>query len=66
MDVRQSPEYARYLELLGWKIKKINSCQIFIRYLPLLGSIIKIQRPEKILHLSKFWDWLKHIILFKF
>lgn len=54
MDLRQSPEYARYLEKSGWKIEKIGKNQIFIRYLPLLPfSVLKLQRPEKLPPLEK-------------
>ncbi|MDP3955082.1 MAG: peptidoglycan bridge formation glycyltransferase FemA/FemB family protein [bacterium] len=48
MDLRQSQEYAKYLEKIGWKVEKTDSLNIFIRRLPFFGSIIKIQRPEKI------------------
>lgn len=47
-DLRQSPEYGEYMEKIGWKVEKINNCQVFIRKLSLLGSIIKIQRPQRI------------------
>ncbi len=50
MDVRQSPEYAKYLEFSGWIVKECKienvKCKIFIKKLPVFGSIIKIQRPE--------------------
>ncbi len=44
-DLRQSQEYTRYMEKIGWRVEE---GKIFIRMIPLLGSIIKIQRPEKI------------------
>lgn len=48
-DLRQSPGYGHYMEKLGWKVEKIDDCQVFIKKLPLLPfSIIKIQRPVKI------------------
>ena len=47
-DLRQSSNYARYMERIGWKVESFDGCQIFIKKLPLLGSFIKIQRPEKI------------------
>jgi len=47
-DLRQSQEYAHYLEKIGWEIVKIDGVNIFIRQLSFLGSIIKIQRPEKL------------------
>ena len=48
-DLRQSPQYARYLRLLGWQVEEIDNCYIFIRKIPFLPfSIIKVQRPPKI------------------
>ena len=44
MDIRQTPEYAKYLNFLGWKTAKVNDGQIFIKRFPLIGSIIKVQR----------------------
>ncbi|MBM3209649.1 peptidoglycan bridge formation glycyltransferase FemA/FemB family protein [Candidatus Shapirobacteria bacterium] len=52
-DLRQSPEYACHLEDLGWKVELIDNCHVFIRRFPLLGSILKIQRPNKIPSLDK-------------
>lgn len=53
IDIRQSPQYADYLKLLGWQVEKINGCPIFIRQLPLISSLIKIQRPERIPSIEK-------------
>ncbi len=47
-DIRQSKEYANYLDRLGWQIEKIDGVYCFVRKIPLLGYFIKIQRPEKI------------------
>ncbi len=48
-DLRQSPQYARYLQSQGWLIKNTNSIYALIRKIPLTPfSIIKIQRPKKI------------------
>ncbi len=47
-DLRQSPQYGKYMEKIGWRTEELNNCQVFIKKLPLLGSFIKIQRPEKI------------------
>ena len=46
MDVRQSPEYAKYIEFIGWQVEKINKGNVFIKKIPLFGSLIKIQRIE--------------------
>jgi lipid II:glycine glycyltransferase (peptidoglycan interpeptide bridge formation enzyme) len=46
-DLRQTNEYAKYLQTINWTVKKINGVYYFIRKIPLLGNIIKIQRPNK-------------------
>ena len=46
MDVRQSPEYAKYIEFIGWQVEKINKGNVFIKKIPLFGSLIKIQRID--------------------
>lgn len=50
-DLRQTKEYANYMELLGWKVVKCLSRaksrdQIFIKHIPLIGNIAKLQRPS--------------------
>lgn len=44
MDVRQSPEYAKYIDSIGWQVEKISKGNVFIKKIPLVGSLIKIQR----------------------
>lgn len=46
-NIRQSPQFARYLETIGWTIESVNHEYIFIRRIPLLGSMIKAQRVGK-------------------
>jgi len=48
VDIRQSKDYAQYLSSIGWVAERINNINYFIKRLPLIGSVIKIQRPEKI------------------
>jgi len=48
LDIRQSSEYANYLSQIGWTAERISGINYFIKKLPLIGSILKIQRPEKI------------------
>ncbi len=40
--------YGDYLQRIGWLVAEINGTKVFIRKFPLFGSLIKIQRPEKI------------------
>jgi len=53
-DIRQSKNYAKYLETQGWIVESlsaqagINNINYYIRKLPILGSVLKIQRPKEI------------------
>jgi len=44
MDIRQTPEYVKYLNLLGWQTIKINKGQVFVKKFPFFGAIVKAQR----------------------
>lgn len=46
MDIRQSPEYTKYIESIGWQSEKLGEGNVFIKRFPLIGSLIKIQRIE--------------------
>ncbi len=48
LDLRQTSNYSRYMSSLGWNVEKINNIYAYIRKIPMLGNIIKIQRPKKI------------------
>ncbi len=48
LDIRQTRRYGEYLRENGWIVERINNVNYFIKRLPLLGSILKLQRPEKI------------------
>jgi len=48
LDIRQTPRYAKYLRKTGWQVEKLNGVNCFIKRIPLIGSVIKIQRPETI------------------
>ncbi len=47
-DIRQTKNYANYLSKIGWKIEKIDRVYVFVKKFPLIGSVLKIQRPEKL------------------
>jgi len=47
-DIRQTLEYANYLKSNGWTVERIDEINYFIKKLPLLGSILKLQRPKEI------------------
>lgn len=48
LDIRQTSNYAKYLSLEGWIVERTEETNYFIKRLPLIGSILKVQRPEKI------------------
>ncbi|MDP1710712.1 MAG: peptidoglycan bridge formation glycyltransferase FemA/FemB family protein [candidate division WWE3 bacterium] len=53
-DLRQSEGWANYLKSQGWVVEEVGSknsklkTKIYIRKIPLLGSVIKIQRPDEL------------------
>ncbi|MCX6704621.1 MAG: hypothetical protein NTZ07_04240, partial [Candidatus Woesebacteria bacterium] len=48
VDIRQSIHYANYLQREGWIVERVGEINYFIRKFPIVGSILKIQRPEEI------------------
>jgi len=48
IDIRQSVQYANYLEKEGWIVERFDGVNYFIRKFLIFGSILKLQRPEKI------------------
>jgi lipid II:glycine glycyltransferase (peptidoglycan interpeptide bridge formation enzyme) len=65
-DPRQSKEWGRFMESIGWQTKNLKGRQIFIRKIPYLShSVIKFQRPQNPLPLKEL-DKLakKHKALF--
>lgn len=47
-DLRQGTEYATYMKGLGWIVERIGGVSYFIRKIPIVGSVLKIQRPQSI------------------
>jgi hypothetical protein len=48
VDIRQSTQYANYLKGNGWIVERIDEINYFIRKLPIIGCVLKIQRPKRI------------------
>ncbi|HJX46131.1 MAG TPA: hypothetical protein VJ399_03135 [Patescibacteria group bacterium] len=46
IDIRQTFTYAKYLSKTGWIAKREKGVNYFIKRFPLIGSVIKIQRPK--------------------
>lgn len=48
-DIRQSLQFARFMEDLGWKVEKTDHGFIYLRKFPFLGYFAKIPRPHSLL-----------------
>ena len=48
IDIRQTQEYGKYLSKIGWTTIRKNETNYFIKKIPILGSVLKIQRPEHV------------------
>lgn len=49
-DLHQTPEWADFMALLGWQVELLQNgqnrlCRVFVRDLPLVGTIIKTMHP---------------------
>ncbi len=51
VDLRQTPQYACYMDAIGWKVIWEDGVKYFFKKVPLLGYVMKLQRPEEI-HLN--------------
>ncbi len=50
-DLRQTKEYARYMEMLGWQVAQVYRVsrivnRVYVRKIPLFGNVAKLQRPS--------------------
>jgi lipid II:glycine glycyltransferase (peptidoglycan interpeptide bridge formation enzyme) len=48
IDIRQTSQYANYLNNIGWEIERVENVNYFIKKIPVLGSVLKVQRPERL------------------
>ncbi len=48
MELQQSPRYREYIKKLGWSILTVEGTAVFHRRLPVIGTMAKIQRPERL------------------
>ena len=46
MELQQSPLYSKYIQILGWKIIRMGNVRMFYKHIPLVGGLLKIQRPR--------------------
>lgn len=48
LNIRQTPLYADFMHRINWQVEKIDGVYIYIKKLPLIPAVIKIQRPQKL------------------
>lgn len=52
-DIHQSSTYAQFMNKIGWNVENIDGVNIFIKKLPLLPAVMKLQRSDKLPQLNK-------------
>lgn len=53
MELQQSPLYIAYIRQLGWKVVRVDGVHVFIRHIPFLGGLAKIQRSSTLPSIKK-------------
>lgn len=53
MHLQQSPLYREYIQKLGWQVIPIDENFIFIKRIPFIGNLAKLQRPTKLPKLDR-------------
>jgi len=48
IDIRQTKRYVDYMQNVGWIVERKDRVNYFIKKIPVIGSFIKIQRPQKL------------------
>lgn len=59
-EIQQSSLYAKYLQRLGWQIRKLDGSYIFIKCFPFVGGFAKLQRISKLPKIKILVELLKH------
>lgn len=52
-NIRQTSLYASFMKKIGWQVEKIDDVFAYIKKLPILPAVIKIQRPQKLPEIEK-------------
>lgn len=59
MELQQSPLYASYIKSLKWEVISIEGINIFMKHIPFMGGLAKIQRPVHLPNIEKLIELLK-------
>ena len=59
MEIQQSPLYKKYIEALHWDVISLDGVNMWIKKIPFLGTLAKIQRPTTLPYLPQLIPLLK-------
>lgn len=57
IDLKQSAEYVKYMESIGWTVERVNGTFAYIKKFPIIGNFIKLQHPEQLSNKT-----IKHLV----
>ncbi len=52
-DLRQTNSYVSYMKKIRWEVETLSGGYCYLKKIPLLGTHIKVQRPDKIIDAKK-------------
>jgi len=61
MELQQSPLYQAYIKALHWNTCDIDGAVVFYRKIPFIGTLAKLQRPDRLPYLPKIIMTLQKI-----
>lgn len=59
MELQQSPLYKIFIERLKWKTADVDGTTLFIKHIPFMGGLAKLQRADVLPHPTKLIQLLK-------
>src|SRR3989338_7987864 len=65
-DVRQSEEFASFMQDIGWKTEYLKTAKVYLRKFPFIGFFAKCPRPDTPLDLSDLPEFIKNKKIFHF
>ncbi len=64
-DIRQSENFAKYMQKLGWRTEKTDDAFVYLLRFPILGYFAKIPRPNMPINIKKILDLKKKRRIFR-
>ncbi|MEK7591984.1 MAG: peptidoglycan bridge formation glycyltransferase FemA/FemB family protein [Patescibacteria group bacterium] len=59
MELQQSKMYQSYIASLGWTVFSVGKSVLFLKHIPFLGTLAKLQRPDTLPEINSFIALLK-------